>query len=127
MAPTATLVVGWIHSLKNRSWSIFPYQLNSDDRAVPLVSIEPDLSPVTALAGATFTDSFRDSSFVFFCSEGVALFFGEGFGVAFGSGVFFGLGRGVGFTEAFGTGVGVTVRFGDGGATGVGAGVGVAS
>jgi hypothetical protein len=83
------------------------------------------------LAGATFTDSFRDSSFVFFCSDGVALFFGEGFGVVFGSDVFFGLGFGVGlavgFTEALGTGLGVTVRFGEGVTTGVGAGVGVAA
>jgi hypothetical protein len=75
----------------------------------------------------TFADSFLTSSLVFFCSDGVGLFFGEGFGVALGSGVFFGLGLGigfaVGFTEGFGTGVGGTVRFGAGVATGVGAGV----
>jgi len=82
--------------------------------------VDPDLSPAAfALEVDTFTDSFLPSSFVFFCSVGVGLFFGEGFGVTFGSTVFFG----VGFTEGFGTGVGVIVRFGAGVATGVGAGV----
>jgi hypothetical protein len=71
------------------------------------------------LEGDAFATSFLTSSFVFFCSVGVGLFFGEGFGVTFGSTVFFG----VGFTEGFGTGVGVTVRFGAGVATGVGTGV----
>ena len=127
LAPTATLVVGWIHSLKNRSWSIFPYQLNSEDRADPLVSVEPVVWPssLSALAGAILTDSFLASSVVFFCSTGDAVFLGEGFGVAFNSADFFGLGLAVGLAEAFGTGVGVTLRFGDAAATGVGEGVGV--
>jgi hypothetical protein len=102
--------------------------LNSEDRADPLVSVAPDFWPSTplALAGATLTDSFLASSVGFFCSDGVATFFGEGFGVAFASTVFFGgvgLGVGlvVGFTEAFGTGV--MLGFGSGVETGEGEGV----
>ena len=83
------------------------------------------------MAGATFTDSFLASSFFFFGSDGVASFFGEGFGVAFAAAVFFGVDLGVGFavgiTRSLGRGVGVTIRFGEGGAGGVGEWVGVDS
>jgi len=133
LAPTATLVVGWIHSLKNRSWSIFPYQLNSEDRAAPLVPVAPAFRPATpaAFAGAILTGSFLLSSLVFFFSADLMLVFGEGFGVAFASAGFFAVGLGLGFavglTDDFGTGVGVTLRFGEGVATGTGEGVGVES
>jgi hypothetical protein len=83
------------------------------------------------LAGATFTDSFRASSFFFSCSDGVALLFGEGFGAVFASTGFFGVDLGVGFAvgfaDAFGMDVDVMVRFVDGEATGVREGVGVDS
>jgi hypothetical protein len=131
LAPTATLVVGWIHSLKNRSWSIFPYRLNSEDRAGPPV-VEPVERPssLSELAGAILTDSFLASSVGFFASVGVALFLGEGFGVAFASADFFGVGLGVGFAVGLteGLGTGVLLGLGGGGVeTGDGEGVAMGS
>ena len=61
-------------------------------------------------AGAIFTGSFLTSSIAFLRSEGVALFFGEGFGAVFVSANFFGVDLGEVF--AVGLGTGVTARFG---------------
>jgi hypothetical protein len=55
----------------------------------------------------------------------VALFFGEGLGVAFASTAFFAIGFAVGFGEAFG--MGVPLGFGSGVKTGAGEGVAVGS
>jgi hypothetical protein len=69
-----------------------------------------------------FAASFSLSPFFFAGSGGVALFVGEGLGVAFATTVFLGVGLGVDFGESFGTGV--RDGFGSGVAMGLGGGVG---
>ena len=105
---------------------MFPYQLNSEDRAEPPGPVATLAVPPSALAGAILTDSFLVSPGAFFCSAGVELFFGEGFGVVFVSASFFGLALGVGFAVGLTDGFGGGVRLGFGGGVVTGDGEGVA-